>query len=55
MMPLRKTSRRSMSRELDLLKNPFLEFPLDLLTVLIRGALAVQVQQGAEVELGRLE
>lgn len=40
---------------LDLLKNALLELPLDLLTLLVRRRLAVQVHQGTQVELGRLE
>lgn len=40
---------------LDLLKNALLEFPLNLLTLLVRRGLAVQVHQGTEIEFGGLE
>lgn len=60
-MPLRKTTRRSMSRELivmsylDLLEHTLLELPLNLLTILVCRRLAVQCQETTQVELGRLE
>lgn len=44
-----------LSQHLHFLKNTLLELPLDLLTRLVRGGLAVESQQGAELELGLLE
>lgn len=40
---------------LHILKDTLLELPLNLLALLVRGRLAVQRQQVAEVELGCLE
>lgn len=44
-----------LSQHLHLLKNTLLELPLNLLALLVRGRLAVESHQGAEVELGLLE
>lgn len=38
-----------------LLQDTLLELPLDPLALLVRGRLAVERHEGAEVELGRLE
>lgn len=44
-----------MSRHLNGLQNGLLELPLDLLALVISGRLAVEGQEGAQVELGLLE
>ena len=54
-MPFPLPTRRPSSAPSNLVQNALLELPLNLLALLVRGRLAVESQETAEVELGGLQ